>query len=118
GGHRAAMNPNDGNLMHVWDDIPPVRHSKFKSPKRKTNQLSTKIPSRVVALSTNTGEIVLDPFGGSGTTFDVCERTGRRWIGIELESCDVIVERLATGHLQPHESTDWVEESALRKGEK
>jgi site-specific DNA-methyltransferase (adenine-specific) len=112
GGHRRAMNPNGVNLMDVWDDIPPVRHWKFKSPKRQTNQLSTKLLHRVVALSTHQGEIVLDPFGGSGTTFDVCERTGRRWVGIELESCYVIIERLATGRLQPHESTDWVDEEA------
>lgn len=112
GGHRDAMNPNGVNLMDVWDDIPPVRHWKFKSKKRKTNQLSTKILYRVVELSTNEGELVLDPFGGSGTTFDVCERTGRRWIGVEKENCDVILERLQGDHLKPHECTDWVEGGA------
>lgn len=110
GGHRGAMNPNGVNLMDVWDDIPPVRHWKFKSKRRKTNQLSTKILYRVIELSTNKEEIVLDPFGGSGTTFDVCERVGRRWIGIELESCDVVIERLEDGHLKPHECADWVED--------
>jgi site-specific DNA-methyltransferase (adenine-specific) len=109
GGHRGAMNPNGVNLMDVWDDIPPVRHWKFKSKRRKANQLSTKILYRVIELSTNPGELVLDPFGGSGTTFDVCERTERHWIGIELESCDVIIERLEGGHLKPHECSDWVE---------
>ena len=85
-------------------------HWKFNSKKRKTNQLSTKILYRVVALSTHKGELVLDPFGGSRTTFDVCERTERHWIGIELESCDVIIERLNCDHLRPHESTDHVED--------
>jgi site-specific DNA-methyltransferase (adenine-specific) len=110
GGHRGAMNPKGVNLMDVWDDIPPVRHWKFKSKKRKTNQLSTKILYRVVELSTHKGELVLDPFGGSRTTFDVCERTERHWIGIELESCDVIIERLNGAHLRPHESTDHVKD--------
>jgi site-specific DNA-methyltransferase (adenine-specific) len=88
-----------------------VRHSKFKSKRRKANQLSTKIPYRAIALSTNKGELVLDPFGGSGTTFDVCERAGRHWIGIEIEmeSCDEIIERLESDHLKPHECTDWIE---------
>lgn len=108
GGHRNAMNPNGVNLMDVWDDIPPVRHWKFKSKKRKANQLSTKILYRVVEISTQPGELVLDPFGGSGTTFDVCERTGRHWIGMELENCDVIIERLEDDDLKPHECTDWV----------
>ena len=30
------------------------------------------------------GDVVLDPFFGSGTTGEVCERLGRRWIGCEL----------------------------------
>ena len=64
---------------------------------------------RVVHISTEPGDIVLDPFGGSGTTFDVCEQENRRWIGIELESCNVIIERLKNNDLKPHETTDYVE---------
>lgn len=110
GGHRGAMNPNGVNLTDVWNDITPVRHWKFKSRKRSANQLSTKIIERVVHLSTEEGDIVLDPFGGSGTTFDVCERLDRHWIGVEMESCDVIIERLQNGDLHPHDTGDFVEE--------
>jgi len=110
GGHRPAMNPKGVNLTDVWNDITPVRHWKFKSRKRTVNQLSTKILERVINMSTRRGDIVLDPFGGSGTTYDVCERLNRHWIGIELESCDVIIERLQTGTLKPHKSEDYVEE--------
>jgi len=110
GGHRGAMNPKGVNLTDVWNDITPVRHWKFKSRKRTTNQLSTKILERVVQMTTQECDIVLDPFGGSGTTYDVCERLGRHWIGMEIESCDVIVERLETDDLRPHNSEDYVEE--------
>lgn len=110
GGHRGAMNPKGVNLTDVWNDIPPVRHWKFKSKKRKANQLSTKLLNRVVHLSTNEGDIVLDPFGGSGTTFDVCETHRRKWIGIELENCDVITERLTSEDLAPHPTTDFIED--------
>lgn len=110
GGHRDAMNPNGVNLTDVWDDIPPVRHWKFKSRKRTANQLSTKILDRVVGMSTCEDDVVLDPFGGSGTTYDVCERRGRYWIGIEKENCDVIMERLSSSPLCPHDSEDFVEE--------
>ena len=110
GGHRNAMNPLGVNLTDVWNDIPPVRHWKFKSKKRRANQLSTKLLSRVVHLSTNRGDIVLDPFGGSGTTYDVCENEGRHWIGIELESSEVIIERLESGDLQYHPNNDYIEE--------
>lgn len=110
GGHRNAMNPNGVNLTDVWDDIPPVRHWKFKSRKRTANQLSTKLLDRVIQMSTDEDDVVLDPFGGSGTTFDVCERRLRYWIGIEKESCDVIMERLTSSPLCAHDSCDFVEE--------
>ncbi len=109
GGHRNAMNPNGVNLTDVWDDVPPVRHWKFKSKKRTANQLSTKILDRVVQMSTCEGDVVLDPFGGSGTTYDVCERGKRYWIGIEKESCDIIIERLSSSLIYPHDSEDFVE---------
>lgn len=110
GGHRGAMNPNGVNLTDVWNDITPVRHWKFKSRKRSANQLSTKLLERVIQLSTQQCDVVLDPFGGSGTTYDVCERLGRHWVGIEIESCDVIIERLKTEALSPHKSEDFVED--------
>jgi site-specific DNA-methyltransferase (adenine-specific) len=110
GGHRDAMNPNGVNLTDVWTDIPPVRHWKFKSKKRGANQLSTKLLERVIHMSTNEGDIVLDPFGGSGTTFDVAEQHDRYWLGSEIESCDVIVERLRGPELHRHPNSDWVEQ--------
>lgn len=110
GGHRKAMNPNGVNLTDVWNDIPPVRHWKFKSKKRKANQLSTKLLYRVIHLSTKKGDIILDPFGGSGTTYYVAERERRNWIGIELESCDVIIERFQNPHIYPHKTEDFIED--------
>jgi site-specific DNA-methyltransferase (adenine-specific) len=110
GGHRGAMNPKGVNLTDVWNDITPVRHWKFKSRKRTTNQLSTKLIERVVQMTTRECDIVLDPFGGSGTTYDVCERINRHWIGMEIESCGVIIERLETDDLSPHNSEDYIED--------
>ncbi|MBI5365757.1 MAG: site-specific DNA-methyltransferase [Planctomycetes bacterium] len=109
GGHRGAMNPLGVTLKDVWTDIPPVRHWKFKSRKRRANALSTKLVERAVEMSTAPGDLVLDPFGGSGTTFAVCERTGRRWLGIEIDYCDQIVERLADGRIERHANADVVD---------
>ena len=109
GGYRDKMNENGVNLTDVWSDIPPVRHRKFKSEKRVTNQLSTKLLDRVVEMSTIKGDLVLDPFGGGGTTFDVCEYRGRQWIGIELYHTEAIIERLQSGGVHRHRNTDYVE---------
>ena len=108
GGHRGAMNPNGVSLKDVWTDIPPVRHAKFKPPTRDANALSTKLLERVVEMTTCPGDVVLDPFGGSGTTFAVCERKRRRWIGIEIESSDATAARLR-GEVAHHQNLDFVE---------
>ncbi len=90
GGYKDKMNPKGVNLSDVWTDIPPVRHAKYK--KRAANGLALKLMDRIVSMASNEGSVVLDPFGGSGTTFVAAELTGRRWIGSELD-CSSIIER-------------------------
>jgi site-specific DNA-methyltransferase (adenine-specific) len=109
GGHRGAMNPNGVTLKDVWTDIPPVRHWKYKSKERTANALSTKVLDRVVEMSTLPGDLVLDPFGGSGTTFAVCERKHRHWLGIELDFCPQIIDRLEGTEIHSHKNEDFVE---------
>lgn len=92
GGHRNKMNPEGVNVSDVWTDITPVRHRTTKH--RRANALSEKMLERVLTISTAEGDLVLDPFGGSGTTYAVAERMHRRWIGVELGDCDPIVARL------------------------
>ncbi|MGY3567707.1 DNA methyltransferase [Sinomonas sp. RB5] len=53
---------------------------------------------RFILAATDPGDLVLDPFAGSGTTLAVAERTGRAWTGVELSHETVesfIVPRLA-----------------------
>jgi site-specific DNA-methyltransferase (adenine-specific) len=109
GGHRDAMNPKGVNLKDVWTDIPPVRHWKFKDKDRRANALSTKILDRVIEMSTLPGDLVLDPFGGSGTTFAVCEKKGREWIGAEIDFSVEIINRLDGGEIHSHKNSDFVE---------
>jgi len=90
GGYKSKMNPRGVNLSDVWTDIPPVRHAKHK--RRGANALALKLMDRIVSMSSDPGSLVLDPFGGSGTTYAAAELTGRRWVGSELD-CSAIVER-------------------------
>lgn len=90
GGYKDKMNPKGVSLSDVWTDIPPVRHAKYK--KRDANALPLKLMDRVISMCTDEGSLVIDPFGGSGTTFVAAELTARRWIGGELE-CSAIQSR-------------------------
>lgn len=93
GGYKNRMNPSGVNVSDVWLDIYPVRHKNTKN--RAYNELPVKMLDRIISMSTNPGDVVFDPFGGSGTTYAVSEILGRRWIGSELGNCTVITDRLA-----------------------
>jgi len=110
GGHRDAMNPRGVNLKDVWTDIPPVRHWKFKSQERRANALSTKMLDRVIELSTVPGDLVIDPFGGSGTTFAVCEKKHRHWLGTEIDFAKEIADRIECGEIKSHRNDDVVDD--------
>jgi DNA modification methylase len=47
-------------------------------------QMPEQLLGRIIRCCSNPNEIVLDPFGGSGTTFTVAKKLDRRWIGFEL----------------------------------
>jgi DNA modification methylase len=47
-------------------------------------QMPEQLLGRIIRASSNEGELVLDPFGGSGTTLAVAKKLGRDWIGFEL----------------------------------
>jgi site-specific DNA-methyltransferase (adenine-specific) len=113
GGHRDSMNPDGVTLKDIWTDIPTVRHWKFKSRSRRCNALSTKLLERVIGMSTVTGDLVLDPFAGSGTTFAVCEARGRRWIGTEIDFSPEIRERLEETTICFHRNSDHVRNVAI-----
>ena len=93
GGYKNKMNPDGVNLTDVWLDIPPVRHKKYKK-RNGSNELSVRLMDRIIEMASEKGDLVFDPFGGSGTTYAVAEIKKRKWIGIEIGPVDEIVNRL------------------------
>ena len=86
------MNPEGISISDIFMDINPVRHKKYKN--RQANELPLRLLYRIIALTTNEGDTVLDPFGGSGTTYAVSEYLKRNWVGMEIGDTNIIVERL------------------------
>lgn len=72
-------------LQNLWTDI-PVINNRSKEWLGYPTQKPIALMDRILSLSTNPGDIVLDPFCGCGTTVEACERMGRRWFGIDITS--------------------------------
>ena len=95
GGHRKALHPEGISLTDFWDDTSPNRHRRSKA-RAGINELKARIPGRCIEMSTNPGDLVLDPFGGGGSTFEAAESAGRMWLGSEKGDCGPAVERIRT----------------------
>lgn len=73
----ALMRRLDGRqLSNVWTYTPPSRRS-------HPCQKDLAILERILLMATRPGDLVLDPFMGSGTTAEACVRQGRRFLGFE-----------------------------------
>lgn len=72
-------------LNDVWDDIMSFQQASTSTeildyPTQKPEELL----ARIIKASTNEGDLVMDFFGGSGTTMAVAEKLGRKWITCDL----------------------------------
>jgi DNA modification methylase len=93
-------------VTDVWDDIRELTSGYFagdealrdaEGNRLHKQQAPIQLLLRIILSSTNPGDVVLDPFAGSGTTLVVAEQLERESIGIELDkiNVEIIRERLA-----------------------
>ena len=73
-----------------WDD---TSIAGFSSDKRYVVETSAKVVERCILMSTDPGDLVLDPTCGSGTTAYVAEQWGRRWITIDTSRVALALAR-------------------------
>jgi adenine-specific DNA-methyltransferase len=74
-------------LSHVWTD------TQGATDKEYVVQTSTRVVERCLLMSTDPGDLVLDPTCGSGTTAYVAEHWGRRWITIDTSRVALTLAR-------------------------
>jgi len=95
--YRAMKALNDDLQMRSDWVLPicggPERVKNCDGHKAHPTQKPEALLYRILLACTKPGDVVLDPFFGSGTTGAVARRLGRRWIGIERESSYVKVAR-------------------------
>ncbi|HUQ47940.1 MAG TPA: DNA methyltransferase [Gemmatimonadaceae bacterium] len=70
-------------VSNIWDDIQPL-HPWMKERLGYPTQKPVSLLERIIAASSNPGDVVLDPFCGCGTTIDAAQKLGRKWIGIDI----------------------------------
>lgn len=75
---------------NVWDDTVT---SGFSDPKVYVVQTATRVVERCLLMTTDPGDLVLDPTCGSGTTAYVAEQWGRRWITIDTSRVALALAR-------------------------
>ena len=72
-------------LNSVWTDIPNI-HAHSKENLGYDTQKPLKLLERIIAMSSNEDELVLDPFCGCGTAIVAAHNLGRQWLGIDISA--------------------------------
>jgi site-specific DNA-methyltransferase (adenine-specific) len=77
-------------------EIPTISNKSWERYNHPT-QKPVELLRKIILSSSNIDSVIVDPFGGSGTTFAVAEAYGRRWYGSEIDNkyCEEIKNRVS-----------------------
>jgi DNA modification methylase len=80
---------NDADINSLWFVDAPIKSEEHPTMK------PVKLAAKAILNSSEKSDLVVDLFGGSGTTLIACEQTGRQCCTMELmpKYCDVIIRR-------------------------
>ena len=117
--HHAMKHLND-DLQMRSDWLIPIctGEERLKDPEGKkvhSTQKPEALLYRVLLATTNPGDVVLDPFFGSGTTGAVAKKLGRRWIGIERDPRYVEAARQRIAGVEPAADLESFNESGQHR---
>ncbi|RJQ13488.1 site-specific DNA-methyltransferase [Candidatus Parcubacteria bacterium] len=83
GGKKNQIHPHGTLLSDVWADIHRIRHNARRDA--HPCQLPEPLLERLILMTTDERDVVLDPFIGAGTTALAAKRLGRNYIGIDID---------------------------------
>src|SRR3990167_4952737 len=83
GGKKDSLHPFGPLVSDSWTDIHRIKHNKYRD--EHPCQLPTHLIERLILMSTNEGDIILDPFVGTGTSAISAKHLGRHYIGIDID---------------------------------
>lgn len=83
GGKKETLHPFGPLASDVWTDIHRIKHNKYRDS--HPCQLPMHLLERIILMSSDEGDIVLDPFMGTGTTAIAAKRLGRKYIGFDID---------------------------------
>lgn len=83
GGKKETLHPFGPLVSDVWTDIHRIKHNKYRDS--HPCQLPIHLLERIILMSSDEGDIVLDPFIGTGTTAIAAKRLGRKYIGFDID---------------------------------
>lgn len=116
--YREMKTLNGGKQMRSDWHIPlcgGAERIRVNGEKAHSTQKPEALLERVIRASSNPGDLILDPFFGTGTTGAVAKRLGRRWIGIEREAAYI---RVAQERIDQVVSDEIPSEPAVAKKER
>lgn len=111
---------DDGSFVDVgvlWDDVGSAGYSN-SDPKVYVVQTDRNVVQRCIQMTTDPGDLVLDPTCGSGTAATVAEQWGRRWITIDTSRVALALARARVmGAKYPYYLLADSKEGRLKEGE-
>ncbi len=96
-GLKVYLDESEGKpLQNIWTDVPRIPNTSSERTGWPT-QKPLALYERIIKVSSNPGDIVLDPFAGCATTCVAAERLGRQWVGIDIwdEAHPTVLDRLS-----------------------
>ncbi|MDR0588655.1 MAG: site-specific DNA-methyltransferase [Burkholderiales bacterium] len=100
GGKKDGLHPFGPLVSDVWTDIHRIKHNSKRDP--HPCQLPLHLLDRLILMTTDENDVVLDPFLGTGTTAIAAKRLGRQYIGFELDDEYVKISRKKLKQTKPN----------------